>query len=341
MIDRDLARERRACLDLERAVRRAARSVSGVAIDLDAELAQITGGPEPDAVLPALTLADWVVRRRQLFGLQRWLLALQYARTQYEDVYEFLRLKIYAEDPERVELTSGHVVACYPVTAALAERIAQRSRILLEATSRIQALETTGAPDAVLMRRRLEAIRLWQRCALMWEVTLRPGQLADLPTDPPLAARLALRVFGWCDGLATGRERWRTRALLAWGWRQVDRLTGAHRWLGIPPWWTWLATPIDELAIMRANLLANEERMRALPSLPSSGTPDRFGYSNFLNAFAEARGQLATHLIHDRTLAALFLDAGQQQARQVKQEREQKQRERQEAAAPRRGKARG
>ena len=326
---------RRSCEDAERSVRRVAKPVVASMDEVELRLAAIHGGVEPPA---KFTVADWTQRRLEL----NWLRGF-YSNQQLNSITagggagDYLRLKAYAEEPEWAQLSSGKVVACYPVTFVRADRMRQRMEILGEAAHRVTVLKKQLGQkdaDAWQMIRRLDRLRLWQRAALLHEATQQVGTLDGLPIDPPLAGRWAVRVFNWLDGdNRWEREFWRSRWIVAMAWLVFDRLTGANLWLGVPPWWTWVATVEDELAVMRQHLAANDERARALPRLPGTGDADSWGWSGFVHTLAAESDRTTEEFLRERTMGGMQADAVQTYIKNRKQAAEDEKRQK-EAGRP-------
>ena len=281
--------------------------------EVELKLAGIHGGAEPPE---EFTPGDWTQRRLELNWHRGFYSAQQLLQLATGGAAgDYIRLKAYAREPEWAELASGKVVGCYPVTFVRADKMRQRMEILGEAADRVTALrKRIGQEDAgaLTMIHKLDRLRLWQRAALMFEATLPVGSLMELPVDPPQAGRIAVWAFNWVDGdNRWGREFWRSRWLLATLWRVVDRLTGAHAWLGVPPWWTWAATVEDELVIIRQHLAANDERARALPRLPVAGDAENWGWSGFIHALAHESDKIPEQFLRERTMGGMQADAVQ------------------------------
>ncbi len=315
----DIKRLRRSCENLERMTRRAARSCVGEKA-WDAMLAEkVKGGAEPDPD-GEWSEADWHERQMALQGFRRFYHGFIVARESGADGAEFLRRKAYAEEPERAELSSGYVVKCYPLTMYRADHMAQRMVLLRDLTVRCQQLYDLPPSEAHWQLHRMNRERLWQRCAMMYEATLPPGSLLELPIDAPAATRVLASVFSWLDGgNRWRREFWRTRRLAGWLYRMIDKaVPSVGRWFGIPPWWTFAATSEDEIIVIRTNLKANDERIMSLPSLSNAGPPTNWGWSGFIVIEAKNRG-VPEQYFRDRTMPAMLTEASQL----AQQEREQ------------------
>ena len=327
-----VARLRRSCEELERMTRRAARSCVGEKA-WDATLAEkVHGGAEPDS--KDWTEADWHQRQMALQGFRRFYHGQIVARELGLDGADFVRRKMYAEEPERAELSSGHVIKCYPLTLFRADRMSERMVALRELTIRSQQIDKMPPRQAMWMMYRLDRERLWLRCAMMYDATLPPGSLIELPIDAPYAARILSGFYAWLDGANRWcREFWRTRLLCGWIYRSIDRVIPAlGRIFGIPPWWTFAATSEDEIVVVRTQLKANDERIMALPSLPASGPPQNWGWSGFIAALAKARG-IPEQYMRDRTLAAMLAESSQQREQQLAEMRAADKKSREQRAA--------
>ena len=303
----------------------------------DAMLAEkVKGGKEPDA--KDWTEADWHQRQMDLQGFRRFYHGFIMAREQGQDGADFLRRKTYADEPERAELSSGYVVRCYPITMFRADHMAERMVLLRELTVRSQQIDKLPPRQAFWMLHRIDRERLWQRCAMMYEATLPPGSLLELPIDAPAVARWLVDVFAWLDGANRwGREFWRTRYVCSRVYRRLDKMVPTfggllRQWLGIPPWWTFAATAEDEIVVVRTHLKANDERIMNLPHLPGAGAPQNWGWSGFVANLAKGRG-IPEKMLRDRSMAAMLTEASQQAEQQRAELRETEKRSRAARAA--------
>jgi hypothetical protein len=304
---------RAACEELVRAVRRAGRPVASEP-EIERALASVHGGLEPPA--EGWTEGDWWQRRADLQGWLRHYLALQLARRRPSEQQDLIRLRALAREPARVELSFGHVVACYPLTLWQVDHLTERAVILQRATEWAERIERLPGQEKHWLLRQLQRERLWQRCAILEAITQPPGALRVLPVTPTAAGRLLAAILDWLDGgNHARREYWRLRALVLWLWRITDRLTGASRWLGVPPWWTWRATALDFLAVMRQHLVANDERVRALPPLPSGRPPDEWGWTGFVTAYAAEQHAPSAEVVRYRSVVELLIESAASAAR--------------------------
>ncbi len=297
--------------------RRAARSCVGEKA-WDAMLAEkVKGGVDPGDAKD-WTEGDWYQRRHELQGWRRFYHGYIVARDAGTDGADFLRRKAYAEEPERAELSSGHVVRCYPLTLFRADRMAERMVALRELTTRSQQIDKMPPRQACWMLFRLDRERLWQRCAMMYEATLPPGSLLELPIDAPIVPRAMTGIFAWLDGANRwSREFWRARFLLSYIYRIVDKLVPSlGRVLGVPPWWTFAATSEDEIVVVRTHLQANDERIMNLPSLPSAGPSPNWGWSGFIVAMVKGRG-IPEQMLRDRSMVAMLQESSQLREQQI------------------------
>lgn len=317
-----IARLRRSCENLERMTRRAARQSVGEKA-WDAMLAEkVRGGTEPDPD-GDWNEGDWHQRELDLQGFRRFYHGYIIARSLGLDGADFLRRKAYAAEPERAELASGHVIRCYPLTLFRADRMAERMVALRELTTRCQQIDKMPPRQAFWMVYRLDRERLWLRCAMMYEATLPPGSLVELPIDAPWFAHVLSGVYAWLDGANRWyREFWRLRTVAGWLYRVLDKaLPTVMRLLGVPPWWTFAATAEDEIVVVRTQLKANDERIMRLPPLPSAGPVQNWGWSGFIVSLAKQRGIPEVYL-RNRTMAAMLTEASQQQEMQQAEMRE-------------------
>lgn len=331
----DVVRIRRQCEELERAVRRAARSVVSGDLDPDADIGRFPPVEDDD-------LESWRARKMQLFGLMRFYHGIQLVKGKVPAGADYIRLKAFMEHPEYCELTSGRTVACYPVTVWRLDRIALRGDILRRITELVYELERLEAPDRWATIYQLDRERLWQRAAQTFEATLPPTSKLELPIDPPFAARVVVHLWGWLDGSnRRQREHWRLRWLAVTCWRWLDWLKVPLS-LGLPPAWLWAISAADEITIMRTHLAANDERIAAIPPLAQSGSVENWGWSGFAQAVAEARNATPETYIRDRTLVAILLDVAQSGARAAadKKKREADDRRSRREASTRRPRAR-
>ncbi len=299
----------------------------------DAMLAEkVHGGPEPDA--KDWTEADWHQRQMDLQGFRRFYHGFIIARERGLDGADFLRRKTYAEEPERAELSSGYVVKCYPLTLFRADRMAERMVLLRELTVRCQQIDKLPPRQAFWMLYRMDRERLWQRCAMMYEATLPPGSLLELPIDAPFVTRLLAGAFSWLDGANRWqREFWRTRILCGRLYRIVDQLVPSlGRAFGVPPWWMFAATGEDEIVVVRTQLKANDERIMNLPQLPNAGPAPNWGWSGFIVAEAKNRG-IPEQYLRDRSMPAMLTEASQLRQQQMAEVRETERRSREHRAA--------
>lgn len=307
----DVKRLRRSCENLERMARRASRGCVGEKA-WDATLAEkVKGGAEPDPDND-WSEGDWHQRQMDIQGFRRFYHGIIVAKSQGLDGAEFLRRKAYAEEPERAELSSGYVVKCYPLTLYRADRMAERMVLLRELTVRCQQIDKLPPREAFWQLYRMDRERLWQRCAMMYEATLPPGSLLELPIDAPAAANALATIFSWLDGgNRWHREFWRTRRRAGQIYRRFDKmLPRVARWLGVPPWWTFAATSEDEIVVIRTSLKANDERIMSLPHLPGAGPAPNWGWSGFIVIEAKNRG-VPEQYLRDRTMPAMLTEAAQ------------------------------
>ena len=321
--------------------RRASRSCVGEKA-WDAMLEEkVKGGKEPDG--KDWTEADWHQRQMDLQGFRRFYHGFIIAREQGQDGADFLRRKAYAEEPERAELSSGYVVRCYPLTIFRADRMAVRMVLLRELTTRSQQLDQLPPREAFWQTYRLDRERLWQRCAMMYEATMPPGSLRELPIDTPVVTQMLVGFYTWLDGgNRWQREFWRTRNICNWLYRTIDRAMPTFAgliqwWLGIPPWWTFVATGEDEVVVVRTSLKANDERIMNLPPLPHAGPMINWGWSGFIVAEAKGRG-IPEQMLRYRSMPAMLTEAnqlGHQQRAEIR-ESERKSREHHAAAKAKR-----
>ena len=329
----DVARLRRRCADLERMARRASRSCVGEKAWDETLAEKVYGGAEPDA--DDWTEGDWHRRQLELQGFRRFYHGYIVAREQGGDgAAEFLRRKAYAEEPERAELSSGYVVKCYPLTMYRADRMAERMVLLRELTARCQQIYKLPPREACWQLYRMDRERLWQRCAMMYEASLPPGSLLELPIDAPAAARILAGAFSWLDGgNRWQREFWRTRWLAGRAYRRLDKaLPTLCRWLGVPPWWTFAGTSEDEIVVVRTSLKANDERIMGLPPLRGAGPAVNWAWSGFIVIEAKNRG-VPEQYLRDRTMAAMLTEASQLAEYQRAEMREMDRKRREQAAA--------
>lgn len=329
----EIIRLRRQCEELERAVRRAARSVISADVEADRDLEKIAPALEDD-------LESWRRRKLHVFGLLRFYHGIMTAKGRAPEASDYIRLRALMESPEYCELTSGRTVACHPVTVWRLDRIALRGELLRRITALTYEAETLDAADRWALVYRLDREKLWQRAAQLYEVTLPPSSKLELPIDPPAAARLLVRFWGWLDGSnKRHREHWRLRALAAWLWHVLDwgKISIS---LGLPPAWIWAINAADEVLMIRTHLKANDERIAAIPPLPSSGAVENWGWSGFAQAVAEARNATPEQYIRDRTLVAILTDVSQSQAR-AEVERKKRERADRKATAAAKAKAGG
>ncbi len=330
-----IAQLRRSCEELERMTRRAARSSVGEKA-WDAMLAEkVKGGADPGDAAKDWTEADWHQRQMQMQGFRRFYHGYIVASAAGSDGADFLRRKAYAEEPERAELSSGHVIRCYPLTLFRADRMAERMVALRELTTRSQQLDRLPPRQAFWMLYRMDRERLWQRCAMMYEATLPPGSLLELPIDAPAAARLLSGVYAWLDGANRwDLEFWRARLACGWIYRVVDRLAPwIGRALGVPPWWTFAATAEDEIVVVRTQLLANDERITNLPPLPAAGPATNWGWSGFIVALIKSSGGIPEQYLRDRSMVAMLTEAWQQREQQIAEMRAAERRSREQRAS--------
>lgn len=328
-----VARLRRSCENLERMTRRAAKSSVGEKA-WDAMLAEkVKGGAEPDPD-GDWNEGDWHQRELDLQGFRRFYHGYIVARSLGLDGADFLRRKAYAAEPERAELSSGHVVRCYPLTLYRADRMAERMVVLRELTVRSQQIDRMPPRQAMWMLYRMDRERLWQRCAMMHEATLPPGSLAELPIDAPFYARALGSLYAWLDGANRwSREFWRTRYVAGRLYRRVDKvLPTLMRFLGVPPWWTFAATSEDEIVVVRTQLKANDERIMNLPPLPHAGAAATWGWSGFIVAQAKER-DIPEAYLRDRTMAAMLTEASQLREMQLAEMKEADRRSRNQRSA--------
>ncbi len=324
-----IARLRRSCENLERMTRRAAKSSVGEKA-WDAMLAEkVRGGAEPDPD-GDWNEGDWHQRELDIQGFRRFYHGYIVARSLGLDGADFLRRKAYAEEPERAELSSGYVIRCYPLTLYRADRMAERMVALRELTTRSQQIDKMPPREAFWMLYRLDRERLWQRCAMMYEATLPPGSLAELPIDAPFYARILSGIYARLDGANRwNREFWRTRYVCGRLYRIADKtLPAAMRFLGVPPWWTFAATSEDQIVVVRTSLKANDERIMNLPPLPHSGPAQNWGWSGFIVAEAKQRG-IPEQYLRDRSMAAMLTEASQLREQQIAEMKEAEKRSRQ------------
>lgn len=304
-VARTLGAARKRCIALEEVIERNARSLGRTA-DFAERVAKVYGSDKPLEDLDEWELAE---RRAGLAGLAQRLLEAQ-AILRTDDGTGSERLRSLMAEPEIAVLESGRAIGCYPITIATASTIAQRQEIIGRCVAARVAAE--AHPDTQKIRHRLESIRTWQRTAIIYEVTLPPGSPFTLPKDPPALARIIGRAIAWLDGANRfDREFWRTRAAAHLAWRVLDRLVPG-RWLarlsGVPSWWCWLVSAVDEMAIVRAHLMANDERARRLPRLHASGEATGWHWSDFAAAVADARHTFTPQFIHDVSMLTMLTD---------------------------------
>lgn len=329
----DIKRLRRSCENLERMARRASRSCVGEKA-WDATLAEkVKGGAEPDPN-NEWSEGDWHQRQMELQGFRRFYHGIIVAKAQGLDGAEFLRRKAYAEEPERAELSSGHVVKCYPLTMYRADRMAERMVLLRELTVRCQHVDKLPPREAYWQLYLMDRERLWHRCAMMYEATLPPGSLLELPIDASVVARALAGAYAWLDGANRWqREFWRTRLLAGHLYRRADKMVPSlMRWFGVPPWWTFAATSEDEIVVIRTSLKANDERIMNLPHLPGAGAPTNWGWSGFIVIEAKQRG-LPEQYLRNRSMVAMLTEASQLAEQQRSEMRETERRQRADRAA--------
>jgi hypothetical protein len=207
--------------------------------------------------------------------------------------------------------------------------MAERMVLLRELTIRSQQIDKMPPRQAMWLLYRMDRERLWQRCAMMYESTLPPGSLVELPIDAPFITRRLCGLYAWLDGANRWqREFWRTRALAGWIYRRVDKLIPfVGRWLGVPPWWTFAATSEDEIVVVRTQLKANDERILNLPPLPAAGPPSKWGWSGFIVAEAKNRG-VPEQFLRDRTMMAMLTEMAQLREQQIAEMKETDKRQR-------------
>lgn len=337
---RTLGALRKKCNALEEVIERNARSL-GRSDDFEERVGKVYGHDKPLEDLDQWELAE---RRAGLAGLaQRLLEAQEILRSDTGSGGE--RLRALLSEPEIAQLESGRAIACYPITIPTAMAISQRQEIIAHCVAARIAAE--AAPDANAIRHRLESIRTWQRAAIIYEVTLPPGSPFMLPKDPPALARLVGRAVSWLDGANRfDREFWRARAVVHFIWRVFDRLVPG-RWLarltGVPSWWCWLVSTVDEVAIVRAHLMANDERARRLPRLHQSGTSTGWHWSDFAAAVADARHSFPPHFIHDVSMLTMLTDfaiSAKRHEEREKKRKSEKPGKRSKTRAPKRMRAR-
>ncbi len=333
----DVKRLRRSCENLERMARRASKSCVGEKA-WDATLAEkVKGGTEPDPD-GKWSEGDWHQRQMQLQGFRRFYHGIIVAKEQGSDGAEFLRRKAYAEEPERAELSSGYVVKCYPLTMYRADRMAERMVLLRELTVRCQQVDKLPPREAYWQLYLMDRERLWHRCAMMYEATLPPGSLHELPIDAPVVTRWLVGFYTWLDGgNRWQREFWRTRNACNWLYQKIDRAIPTFAgwiqwWLGIPPWWAFSATSEDEIVVIRTSLKANDERIMNLPHLSGAGAPVNWGWSGFIVILAKQRG-LPEEYLRRRSMVAMLTEASQLAEQQRAEMRETERRQQAQRAA--------
>ena len=329
----DIKRLRRSCGNLERMARRASRGCVGEKA-WDATLAEkVKGGIEPDPD-GKWNEGDWHQRQMDLQGFRRFYHGMIIAKEQGLDGAEFVRRKAYAEEPERAELSSGYVIKCYPLTMYRADRMGMRMVLLRELTVRCQQIDKLPPREAFWQLYLMDRERLWQRCAMMYEATLPPGSLHELPIDAPAVTRLLISFYTWLDGgNRWQREFWRIRNACDWLYRKIDRAMPTFAgwiqwWLGIPPWWTFSATSEDEILVVRTSIQANDERILNLPPLPNAGPAQNWSWSGFIVMEARQRG-IPEEYLRNRSMVAMLTEASQlaEQQRAEMRESERKSRE--------------